>query len=75
MWKNLGVRRLAVALSIIWILAFYFITEKEESFRMFLFIGILPIVAGWLALWILKGFKKQRQDDKKSWRLRITWWK
>lgn len=75
MWNNLGIRRLALALSIIWILTFYFLTEQQQSQRLFLLLGLLPIVVGWLGLWTFKGFDKQKQDDKKSWRFRITWWK
>ena len=75
MWKNLGIRRLAVALSIIWMLAFYFLTEKDDSFRLFLLIGLLPVIIGWLILWARKGFIKQKEEDEKRWRFRLTWWK
>ena len=75
MWKNPGVRRLAIALSIIWILTFYFFTEQDQSQRLFLLIGLLPIVVGWFAVWIFRCFDKQKQEDKESWLFRFTWWK
>lgn len=73
--KKTGIRRLAIALSIIWILSFYFFTEKEQAQRLFLLLGLLPVIAGWLILWIFNGFEKQKQGEKKRWRFRLTWWK
>lgn len=46
-----GTRKKALAVSIFWILALYFLTEPSSTFRWFLMVGVLPVVAFWLFVW------------------------
>jgi len=62
-----GRYRLAAAVSITWILFFYFLSEPSDQWRMVLLFGILPVIAGWLILWIRRGYR-QDQQQKKKWR-------
>lgn len=44
-------KKKALAVSVFWILALYFLTEPSATFRWFLLIGVLPVVAFWLIVW------------------------
>ena len=49
---NKSSRKIALAISIFWVLLFYFLTEPSETFRLFLLIGVLPVVGYWLIVWV-----------------------
>lgn len=61
--------RLAAGLSLLWVLAMYFLTESSEAFRLFLLAGVLPVVTGWVIYWIVAGFRADRQRHTHSSRI------
>lgn len=44
-------KKKALAVSVFWVLALYFLTEPSATFRWFLLIGVLPVIAFWLVIW------------------------
>lgn len=70
-WK----KRLAIVLSFLWI-AFAAVVsydEQQNSFGIFVMLGILPIAIPWGIAWVWWGFRKyspqsaiKRQDDKEN---------
>jgi len=67
--------RLAAGLSALWVLGAYFLTETSDTFRLFLIVGVLPILAGWIIYWVIAGFREDKQKESRRLRMRLTWWK
>lgn len=44
--------RLLIAVSAVWILVFFFYTESSPTYRLFLFLGVLPVIVFWLLVWV-----------------------
>ena len=60
-----GCLRLAVAISVVWLLLLYFLTESDQMTRYFLLFGLLPVIAGWMLLWVRSGFSKDKEKSNK----------
>lgn len=63
LFRTRGYRRLAIGLSVVWILGLYFLTEANTSMRLFLLLGLLPVLVAWTGLWVVQGFRRDRQED------------
>ena len=58
--SSIGNYRLAVGLSVIWVLLLYFATEPKAGVRLSLLLRLLPVVAGWTFLWLRRGLQRDR---------------
>jgi hypothetical protein len=55
--------RLAIGASIIWVLLVLFYFQESREARLFLLIGALPIVTGWVLIWVYRGFRGPRKSQ------------
>lgn len=64
MHSSLGVIRLSIFLSAVWLITIWFIAWSRNSFGAFLLVGVLPIGLGWGLKWVLDGFSSHDQSSK-----------
>ena len=66
-----GRLRLAIGASLIWVLLVLFYFQESRVARLFLLVGALPIVAGWVLYRVYRGYqsdrKNQRQRGRDHW--------
>jgi len=65
--------RLAVGLSLVWLLGTYFLTESSDTFRLFLLAGVLPIITGWIVYWVITGFLDDNRRASSPPRIKLRW--
>jgi cadmium resistance protein CadD (predicted permease) len=65
--SSIGKHRRAVGITIIWVALLYFFTEQKENVRLFLLLGLLPVIIGWTLFWVRKGYKKDESRKKAFW--------
>lgn len=62
--------RLLIAVSAVWILVFYFYTESSPTYRLFLFLGLLPVIVFWLVVWVRAA---RARDEVRETAKRLPW--
>ncbi len=65
--------RLAAGLSLLWVLAMYFLTESSDTFRLFLLAGVLPVITAWVIHWVISGFRKDKRRTSRPSRMPPRW--
>ena len=58
-----GRLRLAIGASLIWVLLVLFYFQESREARLFLLVGALPIVAGWVLFWVYRGYQGERKNQ------------
>jgi hypothetical protein len=58
-----GRLRLAIGASVIWVLLVLFYFQESREARLFLLVGALPIVAGWVLFWVYRGYQAERKNQ------------
>lgn len=65
--------RLAVGLSLLWLLGTYFLTESSDTLRLFLLAGVLPVIGAWVVYWVLDGFRQDKRRKSRVSQVRLPW--
>jgi cadmium resistance protein CadD (predicted permease) len=62
-----GRYRLAIGISLIWLALLYFFTEQQHTVRLFLLLGLLPVMIGWTVYWVRQGYRQDQSRKKRFW--------